>query len=404
MNLHTLLTRATLISLTLWAGTALAAAPGAIVPTTDTHLNTQMAIPAMIPPAPALPSSKGYVLMDANSGQVLAEKNMNQRMDPASLTKMMTLYLTFSALRSGQIHLDDTVLVSEKAWHMDGSRMFIQVGSQVSVSDLIQGVVVASGNDACVALAEHIAGNEDTFAQLMNQTAAKLGLKNTHYNDSTGMPDPNHYATPYDLSLLARALIQDFPEYYPYFKQQWYSYNKIKQPNRNRLLWRDPSVDGIKTGHTDDAGFCLVSSAQRGSMRLITVVMGEPNDNNRANDSQSLLTYGFRFFETHLAFKANTPIITARVWKGKSSSVPLGVAHDFYVTTQLNQFKQAKASTNLSTKLVAPIQPGRTYGSVNVSLNEKLITSAPLVALVSVPEGGFFARSLDQILSLFHAS
>ncbi|HYF97810.1 MAG TPA: D-alanyl-D-alanine carboxypeptidase family protein [Coxiellaceae bacterium] len=371
-------------------------------PMTDAKFRAAMPAPLMIPSPPALENSKGYVLMDANSGQVIAQKNMNERLDPASLTKMMTLYIAFSALKSGQIHLQDEVLVSEKAWRMDGSRMFVRVGTQVPVSELLQGIIVASGNDACVALAEYIAGNEETFAQVMNQTAAKLGMKNTHYNDSTGMPDPDHYSTPYDLSLLARALVQDFPEYYSYFKQQWYSYNKIKQPNRNLLLWRDPSVDGIKTGHTDAAGFCLVASAKRGNMRLISVVMGEPSEASRAKDSQALLTYGFRFYETHLVYKANTPITKARVWYGQNKTIELGVAHDFYVTTQVNQFAQVKGLMSVNNKITAPVQQNTAYGSINASLKNKIINSAPLVALANDPEGGFMSRQWDRVTGLFH--
>ena len=370
-------------------------------PMTDAKFNAAMPVPVMIPPPPALENSKGYVLMDADSGQVLAEKNGVERMDPASLTKMMTLYIAFTALKTGQIHLQDEVPISEKAWRMDGSRMFVKVGTQVPVSELLQGIIVASGNDSCVALAEYIAGNEETFAQVMNQIAVKLGMKNTHYNDSTGMPDPNHYATPYDLALLARALIRDFPEYYSYFKQQWYTYNKIKQPNRNLLLWRDTSVDGIKTGHTDAAGFCLISSAKRGSMRLISVVMGEPSEAGRANDSEALLTYGFRFFETHLVYRANTPITEARVWYGQNKKVALGVANDFYVTTQVNQFAQLNGLINVQNKILAPVQQGATLGSLDASLNNKVLTSIPLVALSDDPEGGFVSRILDKVASLF---
>ncbi len=371
-------------------------------PMTDAKFNAAMPVPVMIPPPPTLDNSKAYVLMDADSGQILAEKNMNQHLDPASLTKMMTLYIAFNALKTGQIHLHDQVLVSEKAWRMDGSRMFIQVGTQVPVNELLQGIIVASGNDSCVALAEHIAGNEETFAQIMNQTAAKLGMNNTHYNDSTGMPDPNHFATAYDLAVLARALVQDFPEYYAYFKQQWYTYNKIKQPNRNLLLWRDTSVDGIKTGHTDDAGYCLIASAKRGAMRLITVVMGEPNESGRANDSEALLTYGFRFFETHLVFRANTPIKEARVWYGQNSKIAVGVAQDFYVTTLANQFAQLKGSVTINNKIIAPVQQGQAVGSINANLNNKLLSSAPLVALSDDPAGGFFSRMIDHVVGIFH--
>src|SRR3989344_871667 len=253
--------------------------------------------PLIIPPPPDL-KAKSYVLMDALSGVVVADKEMNTVVEPASLTKLMTLYLTFSALHSGQIHLNDQGPISAHAWKMDGSRMFVKVGSFVTVDELIQGITVASGNDATVALAEYIGGTEETFAQLMNQTAQSLGMKNTHFMDSTGMPNDQHYTTAYDLALLARALIENFPQEYHYFSEKWITYNNIKQPNRNRLLWQDPSVDGLKTGHTDSAGFCLIASAKRNNMRLISVIMNTPNESERAIESEALLNYGFRFYTT----------------------------------------------------------------------------------------------------------
>src|SRR3990167_7321302 len=233
--------------------------------------------PTIIPTAPNLNSS-GYVLMDADTGMIIAHKNMHQEMQPASLTKLMTLYLTFNALRNGQIHLTDEVRVSKKAWQTGGSRMFIKEGSLVTVQNLIDGIIVASGNDACVALSQYVGGNESTFVDMMNAAAAQLGMKNTHYVDSTGLPQPEHHSTPYDMALLTRAIIENFPQYYPLFKQGWITYNGIKQPNRNRLLWRDPSVDGLKTGHTNEAGYCLIASALRHGMRLISVVMGASTD------------------------------------------------------------------------------------------------------------------------------
>ncbi len=373
------------------------------LPMPDEKLTLAQA-PVLIPQAPTLEDAKGYVLMDASNGQVIAEKNMSQRMDPASLTKMMTLYLTFQALKSGQIHLSDKVLVSKEAWKMDGSRMFIQAGTEVEVGDLIQGVIVASGNDACVALAEHIAGTEETFANLMNQTAQRLGMKDTHYQDSTGLPNPGHYATPYDLALLARALVLQFPEYYPYFSQQWFTYNHIKQPNRNRLLWRDKSVDGIKTGHTDDAGYCLISSAKRGNMRLITVVMGTPSDAARADDSQALLTYGFRFYENHLLFKAGAVIAEPRVWMGREKTVKLGVNSDFYITSATHQYNQLQAKMKIQPKLRAPIVKNQSYGKISVTLEGKTIATVPLVALEDNKEGNWFSRLIDFLMLLFHRS
>ena len=280
--------------------------------------------PLLVATPPTI-NAKAYVLMDANSGQILAQKNMDQKQPPASLTKMMTLYVISHALQNGTIKLDDQVPVSEKAWRMSGSKMFIKVGTTVSVEDLIQGIIVDSGNDACVALAEYIGGSEQGFADMMNAETKALGMQNTHFLNSTGLPEgenfqTDHYSTAHDLAILGYALIRDFPEYYPWYKQKWFTYNKIKQPNRNRLLWRYPNADGLKTGHTDEAGFCLVSSAQSDNMRLIAVVLGAPTDEARATDSIHLLDYGFRFFTTHVIYKANTPIANVRVWNGKKQN------------------------------------------------------------------------------------
>ena len=356
--------------------------------------------PLIIPHEPNL-NAKGYVLMDFNSGRIIAEKNMNQRMQPASLTKLMTLYIAAEALSQGQINLDDKVVISRKAWSMGGSRMFLKEGSRVSVRQLIEGIIVASGNDACVALAQYIAGNEASFAQIMNRTAKALGMNASHFVDSTGLPNSNHYTTPYNLALLTRAWIKNFPQYYPWFKQKWIKFNGIKQPNRNRLLWRDPSVDGLKTGHTKAAGYCLITSADRKGMRLISVVMGTPTDAARANDSEALLNWGYRFYTTQKLFSANTAITRPRIWLAQHRRVALGLAQDLYVTVARGEMKNLEAVIKLNPKLAAPIQHGQVYGTLAIILNSKVIEQTPLIALEDDKSGGFFTRIRDHIEMLF---
>lgn len=353
--------------------------------------------PSIIPPPPNI-DSKGYVLLDVNSGAVLAQSNMNQRMAPASLTKLMTLYLIFQELQNNRIKMTDSVRISENAWRTGGSRMFVRVGTRVSVQDLINGIIIASGNDACVAMAEYIAGSQDSFSALMNKTAERLGMKNSHFMDATGLPDPSHYSSPYDLALLSQALVQDFPKYYPLFKQKWIFWNNIKQPNRDRLLWRDPSVDGLKTGHTEDAGYCLVTSALRNGMRLVSVVMGEPSDNARANDTQALLNWGFRFYESRRLFEANKVISKPRVWLGKKNYVPMGVAADFYATVPTASRGKLKATMKLDPNLSAPIVKGQRYGTIEVTLDDKVVGHAPVVALEDNPDGGIWAHVSDQVI------
>lgn len=339
--------------------------------------------------------------MDASSGTILAKKNMNLRLPPASLTKLMTLYVTFEALAQGQIKVTDKVRISEKAWRRGGSRMFLKEGSHVPLQKLIEGIIVASGNDACVAMAQYIAGNETSFAQLMNQTAKRLGMKNTHFIDSTGLPKPTHYATAHDLAILTRALIRDFPQYYGWFKQKWITYNHIRQPNRNRLLWRDPSVDGLKTGHTEAAGYCLIASGVRNNTRLISVVLGTSSDKARSNDSQALLNWGFRFYKSHKLFTANTPITKARIWLAKQKYIPLGVERDLYVAIPAGEYKYLKATTQIQSKLHAPIIKGQAYGSIQVTLKGKVIANAPLISLKSDIKGGLWSRMVDHVELLF---
>ncbi len=351
----------------------------------------------LIIPAPPDVNAKGYVLMDANSGKILAQKNMNEKMPPASLTKLMTLYITEQALAQGQIQLTDQVRVSKTAWQRGGSRMFLKLGAEVPVQKLIEGVIVASGNDACTALAEYIAGNETSFASLMNQTAQRIGMSNTHYVDSTGLPRSDHYSTPYDLALLARHIITDYPQYYPFFKEKWITYNGIRQPNRNRLLWRAPGVDGLKTGHTEAAGYCLISSGVQHGMRLISVVMGTPSDSARANDSQALLNWGFRFYKTYKLYSANQAITAPRIYLGTSKQVALGLQNDLYITIPAGEYSLLKANMTLDPKLKAPIAKGHAYGSINVTLAGNSVTQAPLVALQDDPVGGMWARMTDHI-------
>jgi serine-type D-Ala-D-Ala carboxypeptidase (penicillin-binding protein 5/6) len=360
--------------------------------------------PQLIPPAPTI-SAGAYVLMDTNSGKIVAQNNMNVQRQPASLTKLMTLYLTFRAIKNGTIKPTDKVLISKKAWQMGGSKMFVKVGDRVPVDLLIQGIIVDSGNDATMALAQDIGGTEQSFVTMMNQEAQALGMTQTHFVDSTGLPDPNHVTTAYDLALLARAVIQNFPSEYHYFGQKWLTYNKIKQPNRNRLLWRFPGADGLKTGHTDEAGYCLIASAKNPQgMRLVSVVLGAPTDEARAGDSMALMRYGFHFFTTKQLYAANTPITQVRVWSGQHKMLNVGVQKPLYFTTTTAQAKNVKTVTVLNGKLSAPIKKGQTVGSVNVTLNGQTVQAAPLVALEADTKGGIFRRSTDHIEGWFHHS
>jgi len=351
---------------------------------------------SLIPAQPDF-NVKSYIVIDAKSGAIIAAKNQDEHLAPASLTKIMTLYLIADSLKAGKIKPTDLVPISERAWRMEGSRMFAKVGSTVPVQQLIDGIIIASGNDATVAMAEFLGGSEDSFVDLMNQTAALLGMKDTHFTDSNGLPANQHYSSARDLATLSRAWINNFPEYYPWFKTKWITYNGIKQPNRNRLLWRDPSVDGIKTGHTSDAGYCLAASAVRNNMRLITIVMGAQSDRLRTSDSQSLLNYGFRFFETHKLYAANTALVNAKIKDGKEKTTPLGVAEDFYVTSPINQYKHVKVNATINTNLAAPIRKGQICGSLTATLNGKEISARPLIALADNPMGGL----LDRIIGIF---
>ena len=359
-----------------------------------------LAAPTILPAPPSL-AAKAWLLIDHNSGRVLVEHNSQLAVEPASLTKMMTTYAVLYAIRDASVSAEDKVRVSEKAWRMKGSRMFIEVNSLVSIDELLKGTIIQSGNDASVALAEHVAGSEDAFVQLMNQHAATLGMTGTHFTNSTGWPDENHYTTPRDLAILSRALIRDFPDHYSWYRIKEYTYNNIRQFNRNRLLWLDDRVDGIKTGHTESAGYCLVASAQQNDMRLISVVLGADSEKARATASRKLLNYGFRFYETFLLHHAKEPLQNMRIWKGETETVPLGLQQDLYITIPRGQRKKVKANMTVETMLVAPAQKGQTYGSVNIMLGEEELSTQPLVALQDVPEGGLWRQTVDSIKLMF---
>ncbi|MES9812148.1 MAG: D-alanyl-D-alanine carboxypeptidase family protein [Candidatus Thiodiazotropha sp.] len=358
---------------------------------------TNAAVPT--PPPPDVAAS-GYLLVDFHSGKVLAEKGAGNRLEPASLTKIMTAYAVFRELKQGNINLEDSVLISEKAWRTPGSRMFIEVGKKVKVIDLVKGMIIQSGNDACVALAEHIAGSEATFAELMNNIARELGMTDTHFINSTGLPDDDHYTTPADIAKVAAATIRDFPEYYPWYSDRSFVFNDITQHNRNKLLWRDNSVDGIKTGHTEAAGYCLVASAQRESMRLISVVMGTKGEEARAQASQSLLNYGFRFYETHQLYTAGEVLNRTRIWKGDKEKLPLGLGQDLNVTIPRHQYQNLDARMEIEPKIMAPVKQGEVLGHVSITLNGEPVTEAPLVALKSIADGNIWQLIKDSALLL----
>lgn len=356
-----------------------------------------------IPPPPNIAAS-AHILISYDTGKVLAENNADVKLAPASLTKIMAVYVVFREISNGHLHLDDMVTISQKAWETPGSRMFIEVGNQVKVEDLLKGIIIQSGNDATVALAEHIAGDENTFADMMNQHAQRLGMKNTHFSDSNGLPIDNHYTTARDLAILTQALIKEFPDFYRWFSQKEFTFNNIVQHNRNQLLSRDETVDGVKTGFTDAAGYCLVASALRNNMRLISVVMGASSPNARANENQNLLNYGFRFYEAHKLYQGKTPLTEARVWKGDSRNVPAGLAEDFYVTIPRRQYDDLKATITLDKKVTAPIKEGTKLGTVNVTLKGEQFASQDLVALKTVDQGNIFQRLFDSAMMMLEKS
>ncbi|HEY1992602.1 MAG TPA: D-alanyl-D-alanine carboxypeptidase family protein [Gammaproteobacteria bacterium] len=349
-------------------------------------------------PAPPQFAAKSYLLMDAHSGQVIASSNPDQHREPASLTKLMTAYVVFHALRDGVLHLDDEATISEKAWHMGGSRTFAKVGTQMRIDDLLQGMIVQSGNDAAVALAERVGGTEDAFVQIMNQYAQKLGMTESHFVDASGLTnDKNHYVTAHDLGLLSRAIINEFPEYMHYFSQKTFVWNKISQGNRNDLLYTDPSVDGLKTGDTDNAGYCLVATAARGDLRLIAVVMGTKTRPERGRYAETLLNYGSNFFETRRLYAAGAPVSDIPVWKGAAPSVQAGLSSDMYVTLPKAAGSAMQASVQSSTGLVAPVAAHSQVGMLNVTVDGRLLTQAPLYTLKAVDQGNIFRRLWDSM-------
>lgn len=349
-----------------------------------------------IPNPPELDASS-YFLIDFDSGRVLAEKNPDDPVEPASITKLMTTYLVDKAIADGDVALDDMVTISEKAWRMQGSKMFVEVGKQVSVDDLLKGLIIQSGNDASVALAEHVGGSESAFAGYMNHQAKLLGMTNTNYVNSTGWPHENHYSSARDIATLTRALIDDFPESYRYHKEREYTFNKIRQFNRNRLLWRDESVDGVKTGHTEAAGYCLVASAERDQMRLISVVLGTKSDKARTQASQSLLNYGFRYFETHKLYRVDEVLKATRIWYGDQEQVSLGVGKDVFITIPRGRYGDLDASMEIDSEISAPISRGQTLGQVNIKLDGEVILSEAIVAMQAVDEGSLIDRAMDSV-------
>ncbi|SFB66964.1 D-alanyl-D-alanine carboxypeptidase (penicillin-binding protein 5/6) [Microbulbifer thermotolerans] len=348
-------------------------------------------------PAPPQLAAEAYLLLDAHTGQVLVEHNADKQVPPASLTKMMTAYIVSDEIEKGTIKEEDMVRISEKAWRKGGSKMFVKVGDRVPVIDLLRGVIVQSGNDASIALAEHVSGSEEVFAEVMNQQAELLGMKDTHFVNATGWPAEGHLTTARDLGILARALVADHPAHYKIYSEKYFSYAGINQPNRNRLLWRDPAVDGIKTGHTEEAGYCLVASAVKRGMRLIAVVLGTDSDEKRASETQKLLAYGFRYFQTHKVYSKDEVLQTERVWGGKESQVGISVEEDVFVTIPRGGEEDIKADLIIDGELEAPLTKGQPLGKVVVTLDGETVADVKAVAAEEVEQAGFFKRLWDAI-------
>ena len=359
---------------------------------------------SMVPKAPKL-NLDSYILIEANTNTVIAEFNQDNQIAPASMTKVMSGYVIADQIASGAISLDDNVLISEKAWKTGGSKMFIEAGKKVSVRDLLSGIIIQSGNDATVAMAEYVAGSEEGFVDFMNAYAMKLGLSNTLFQNAVGWSDPDHFSSAKDLAHLTKSMINNFPEHYATYQEKEFTFSGIRQLNRNKLLWRDDTVDGVKTGHTESAGYCLISSAKRNDMRLIAVVAGSPSENERLTSSQRLLEYGFRFFSTQKLITKDTQITIAKVWGGKADQVALGTNEDIFLTLPRLDFKNIKANYKFNNNIKAPILKGDEIGNIEFMSNDRIVFSAPLLAIESVDEKGFFgriwARIMFWIISLF---
>jgi len=352
---------------------------------------------SLVPKAPKLNLSS-YILIEASTNTVIAEFNSDNQIAPASMTKVMSGYVIADQIANGSISLDDKVLISEKAWKTGGSKMFIEAGKRVSVKDLLSGIIIQSGNDATIAMAEYVAGSEEGFVDFMNAYASELGLTNSLFQNSTGFSDPNHFTSAKDLAKLTQALINNFPDHYATYKEKEFTFSGIRQLNRNKLLWRDDSVDGVKTGHTDSAGFCLISSAQRNDMRLIAVVAGSESENERLTASQRLLEYGFRFYATQKLVSQEIKVTTAKVWGGKTNEVALGSAKDIYLTLPRSEFKNIKANYQFNNNLQAPIEIGQMIGSIEFTSNDRVVLSAPLVAIETVEAKGFFGMLWSRLV------
>ena len=374
--------------------------------TKSTILSLLLLLPAIlfaqVPPPPGMPipaapqlGASSYILIDFNSAEVLVEHEADSRVEMASITKLMTSYAVFQELANGDVLLDDLVIISENAWRTIGSRMFLEPGMQVSIEDLLRGLIVQSGNDASVALAEHLAGTESSFATVMNYYAQQIGMSNTNFENSTGLPAETHYSTARDSALLSIAIIRDFPEYYRWYSEKEFNFNNIRQHNRNNLLWRDPAVDGLKTGYTEAAGYCLAASAKRDGMRLISVVMGAFSEQARASESQSLLNYGFRFFETVQLYRAGQELARARVWKGDVDQVALGLAEDMFISIPRGRYDDLDARIEMQPELKAPLIEGQHVGRIQIYLEDEIVASRNLVTLIGIMPAGFFSRAWD---------
>ncbi|MET4678344.1 D-alanyl-D-alanine carboxypeptidase family protein [Luteibacter sp. ME-Dv--P-043b] len=394
-------------SLLAFAAAALVAGVAAQQPPRPTVVPRPAVPEAPVPPPPEV-EGKSWVLMDYNTGQIIASKDMDVQLEPASITKIMTDYVVSAELGNGKIHMTDPVTISENAWRgggasTDGSTSFLKLNSQVPLKDLLFGMIIQSGNDAAIALAEHTAGSEPAFANLMNAYAKQIGMTHSQFQNASGYPVANHYTTAHDIAILSRALIHDFPEDYAISAVKEFEWNGIKQHNRNLLLWRDNTVDGIKTGHTAAAGYCLAASAKQGDARMIAIIMGASSEKGRADAALALLNYGFRFYESHKLYEANKPLATPKLWKGAENTVPLGLTEDALVSVKRGDYDKLKANLDIPTTLIAPFKKGQQVGTLRVTLDGQPVLTAPLVALNDAPEGGFFSRLWDTIMLWFHS-